>query len=51
MSQNRSLAVMQQRSEPHDSLDDFIKSRRPAQPCRLILKENSREIPQEARRG
>jgi hypothetical protein len=23
MSQNRSLAVMQQRSEPHDSLDDF----------------------------
>ena len=23
MSQNRSSAVMQQRSEPHDSLDDF----------------------------
>lgn len=45
MSQNRSSAVMQQRSEPHDSLDDF-----PTPPwatralCRFIAQYSSRRL-------
>ena len=45
MAQNRSSAVMQQRSEPHDSLDDFP-------PCRKRLERAEdyapRELPEAA---